>query len=190
MPTAPTLGLMALAALAFAVFPGPAVLYIVTRSADQGRRAGLVSVGAVACGSLVHVAFAAFGLSRLLMASALAFSAVRYAGAGYLVYLGIRRLRGRGRHRPQAPSPPPAPLRRVFLEGAAVSVLNPKTALFFVAVLPQFVDLGRGRVALQLLVLGAVLVGVTLASDSAYALTAARLGGWLRRRGARFGRLQ
>jgi len=123
--------------------PGPAVLYIVTRSIDQGKRAGLVSVVGVHVGTLAHIFAAAAGLSALLAASATAFSAVKYLGAAYLIYIGVRRLGDRSSIvAPEARKP--KELRRAFLDGVIVNVLNPKTGLFFLAFLPQFVTEARG----------------------------------------------
>ena len=179
MPDASTLALFSLAALALIVVPGPAVLYIVARSVDQGRRAGVVSALGIAVGGLVHVTAAVVGISALVVSSARAFEVVKYAGAAYLIVLGIRRLLTReevaadGRDR--------APLRQVFTQGVVVNVLNPKTALFFLAFLPQFVDPEAGSVALQTLLLGAIFVVLALLSDSLYGLAAGTLGGALRR---------
>src|ERR687887_2649460 len=131
------LGLFAIAAGALIVGPGPAVLYIVARSVHQGRRAGLVAALGVAAGGLVHVAGAVLGFSALLASSALAFSAVRWLGAAYLIFLGVKTLR-RGDEGEAAAAPPPAPPRRLFAQGFVVNVTNPKTALFFLAFLPQF----------------------------------------------------
>jgi threonine/homoserine/homoserine lactone efflux protein len=167
------------AALVLLLTPGPAVLYIVARSIDQGRRAGLVSMLGVHVGTLVHVAAAAAGVSALLAASAAAFSVVKYLGAAYLIYLGVRRLRDRPRGT-AAGAPRPAPLRRAFADGVVVNVLNPKTALFFVAFLPQFVDVSRGHVGAQILALGALFVLLGLVTDGGYAVTAGTAAGWLR----------
>ena len=188
MPALHTIALFAAAALALLLIPGPAVLYIVTRSVTQGRRAGFVSVLGIHAGTLVHVAAAAFGLSAILVRSSTAFHAVKYAGAAYLIFLGIRRLL----------TPVPAanggdvlevvPNRQLFVNGAVVNILNPKTALFFLAFLPQFVDPDRGSVTLQVVVLGALFVAIGLCSDSTYALLASRFGAWLRTsRGFRHG---
>jgi threonine/homoserine/homoserine lactone efflux protein len=181
MPTASTLGLFAAAALALLIVPGPSVLYIVTRSASQGRRAGLVSVLAIHTGSVVHVAAAATGLSAILLASATAFEAVKLAGGAYLIWIGLNRLLGRGGSEARR-SAPPVPMRRVFRDGVVVNVLNPKTALFFVAFLPQFVDPGRGPLTVQVLVLGLCFIALGLMSDSAYALVAGTIAPRLRRR--------
>jgi threonine/homoserine/homoserine lactone efflux protein len=179
MPEAHTLLLFAPVALGLLIVPGPAVLYIVTRSIDQGRTAGIVSVAGIHVGSLVHVAAAAFGLSAILASSALAFGVVKYAGAVYLIVLGIQKLRSR-EDGEALNGGPPRSLRRIFVQGAVVNVLNPKTALFFLALLPQFVDVGRGAVWLQMLVLGMTFIALGLCSDTTYALVAARAGRWLR----------
>jgi threonine/homoserine/homoserine lactone efflux protein len=169
-----------LASLALAVVPGPAVLYIVAQSIDQGRIAGLVSALGIGTGALIHVVAATAGLSSLLASSATAFTIVKYAGAAYLIVLGIRRLLTREVLEDEIVrvSRPP---RKLFLDGVIVNVLNPKTALFFLAFLPQFVDPGRGTVALQIVLLGLIFVVVALCSDSLWALAAGTLGGWLRR---------
>jgi threonine/homoserine/homoserine lactone efflux protein len=181
LPDGPALGIFLLAALVLLVTPGPAVLYIVARSLDQGHRAGLVSVLGVHAGTLVHVGAAAAGVSALLAASATAFGVVRYLGAGYLIYLGVRRLL----HRTPglaAGLRPERRLGRALLDGFVVNVLNPKTALFFLAFLPQFVDPGRGTVGTQVAALGVLFVLLGLCTDGAYALTAGTAGAWLRAR--------
>jgi threonine/homoserine/homoserine lactone efflux protein len=184
MPSASTLALFAVAAVTLLVIPGPAVLYIVTRSVDQGRAAGLASVCGVHVGTLVHVAAAALGLSALLMSSATAYHAVRWLGAAYLIWLGIRRLLAADEDaRPEADRRPRRlGLGRIFAQGVVVNVLNPKTALFFLAFLPQFVDVSRGSVPFQVVVFGVAFVLLGLVSDSAYALLASTGAGWLRRR--------
>jgi threonine/homoserine/homoserine lactone efflux protein len=179
MPEPSTLVLFALAALALLIVPGPAVVYIVTRSVDQGRAAGFASVLGVHIGTLVHIAAAALGLSALLASSALAFDAVKYLGAAYLIYLGIRKLLERDAA-PAAGRAPRQPLPQIIADGVVVNVLNPKTALFFFAFLPQFVDVSRGAVALQIVVLGATFIVLGLFSDGAYALLASRAGSVLR----------
>jgi threonine/homoserine/homoserine lactone efflux protein len=174
-----TLLVFTAAAALFAVFPGPAVMYIVTRSVAQGRRAGVMSALGIETGNLVHVAAAALGLSAVLASSALAFMALKYLGAAYLVYLGVRQLiQGGEAH--ASPEPKPAQLRSLFANGTVVAVLNPKTALFFVAFLPQFIDPVRGPAVAQIAVLGVLLVGITTLSDLVYALVSGMAGGWLR----------
>ncbi|MGI8789614.1 MAG: LysE family translocator [Actinomycetota bacterium] len=180
--------IVGLASLALAIVPGPAVLYIVTRSVSQGRAAGVVSVAGIHVGTCAHVIAAALGLSALLMRSVVAFSVVKYAGAAYLVYLGIRTLRrtdGEGERvvlREQS-------LRRVFNQGIVVNVLNPKTALFFFAFLPQFIEPGNGQEALQILLLCLIFIAVAFASDVMYALVSSGLSDRLRSN-ARFARHQ
>jgi threonine/homoserine/homoserine lactone efflux protein len=184
MPETSTLALFAVAAVTLLVIPGPAVLYIVTRSVDQGRAAGLASVCGIHVGTLVHVAAAALGLSALLVSSATAYDTVRWLGAAYLVWLGVRRLLARDEDAPAAAGTGvrrPG-LRRVFAQGVVVNVLNPKTALFFFAFLPQFVDTSRGSVPFQVVVFGVAFVLLGLLSDGAYALAASTGAGWLRRR--------
>jgi threonine/homoserine/homoserine lactone efflux protein len=184
MPSSSTLALFAVAAVTLLVIPGPAVLYIVTRSVDQGRAAGLASVCGVHVGTLVHVAAAALGLSALLVSSATAYHAVRWLGAAYLIWLGVRRLLAHDEDAPAAPGPGTRRhgLRRSFAQGVVVNVLNPKTALFFLAFLPQFVDVSRGSVPFQVVVFGVAFVLLGLVSDGAYALLASTGAGWLRRR--------
>jgi threonine/homoserine/homoserine lactone efflux protein len=181
MPDTATLAVFAVAAVTLLVIPGPAVLYIVSRSVDQGRAAGLASVCGIHVGTLLHVAAAALGLSALLVSSALAFDTVRYVGAAYLVWLGVQRLLARD----ELAGPARAGgdrLGRIFAQGVVVNVLNPKTALFFFAFLPQFVDASAGRVPLQVAVLGATFVGLGLVTDGLYALLASTGAGFLRRR--------
>jgi threonine/homoserine/homoserine lactone efflux protein len=180
VPDLSTLAVFAAAALALAVVPGPAVLYIVARSVDQGRFAGLVSALGIGMGSLVHVTAATIGLSSLLASSATAFTVVKYAGAAYLILLGIHRLLTR-EEVVEAATRPPRALRKIFRDGVIVNVLNPKTALFFLAFLPQFVDPDQGAATLQILVLGLIFTVIALSSDSLWALAAGTLGGWLRR---------
>jgi threonine/homoserine/homoserine lactone efflux protein len=188
MPDSQTLLLFITAALLLLLTPGPAVFYIVARSLDQGRLAGLVSTLGINTGTLFHIAAAAFGLSALLMSSALAFGIVKYLGAAYLVYLGIRTLLERAEETAQEVRQVKA-LRRVYYEAVLVNLLNPKTALFFFAFLPQFIDPGRGAVSTQVVFLGGVLVPLGILSDGAYALLAGTAGRWLRGN-PRFARLQ
>jgi threonine/homoserine/homoserine lactone efflux protein len=165
--------------------PGPAVLYIVGRSIGQGRNAGLVSALGIGVGTLVHTAAAAVGLSALLVSSALAFSVVKYLGAAYLVFLGVQRIRSReafavGSQNGGAERPEPASLSRVFAQGVLVNILNPKTALFFFAFLPQFIDPARGHVAMQILSLGVLFACMGTTSDSIWAFFSSSVAGWLR----------
>ena len=169
-----------LAALILLLTPGPAVLYIIARSMDQGRLAGFVSVLSIEVGNSFHVLAAALGLSAILMSSALAFTVVKYLGAAYLVYLGLRRLFTRDQTHEIA-SFQPQSLKRIFSQGVLVAILNPKTALFFLAFLPQFVNPSTGSVTVQLLTLGGMFVMMAIMTDGMYALLASTTGGWLKR---------
>jgi threonine/homoserine/homoserine lactone efflux protein len=179
MPDSSTIAVFAAATLALLIVPGPSVIYVVTRSMDGGRTAGIVSVLGIHTGSLIHVGAAALGLSALLMTSALAFNTVKYAGAAYLIFLGIRRLAS-SRPSEGRVEMGSASLLKVFGQGVLVNALNPKTALFFFAFLPQFVDPSNGVVALQVLLLGCLFIGLGLLSDGAYAMMAATFGSLLR----------
>ena len=172
------LGLFLAAVVVLLLTPGPAVFYIVTRSFHQGRRAGVVSAAGIAVGTLVHVAAAALGVSALLAASAAAFATLKYLGAAYLVYLGIRRLREPDSEAARRETPRDGP-SRIFQQGIVVNILNPKTALFVLAFLPQFVD-PRRPVAPQILALGLLFAAMGLVSDSAWALAAGSAARWLR----------
>jgi threonine/homoserine/homoserine lactone efflux protein len=179
-PDSTSMWLFGLAALALLLIPGPSVLYIVFQSAEQGRRVGLASVAGIHLGTLVHVAAASAGLSALIVASSLAFSVVKYVGAAYLVYLGVRKLLERDAETQVERQR--EPLRRALVRGMIVNALNPKTALFFLAFLPQFVAPDRGGVWSQALVLGFIFVALGLVTDSLYALAAGTIGSLLRRR--------
>jgi threonine/homoserine/homoserine lactone efflux protein len=179
IPDPGNLAVFVVAALALLVVPGPAVLYVVTRSIHQGRRAGLASVLGIHVGTVVHIAAATAGLSALILSSAVAFTVVKIAGAAYLVGLGLWTLFGRhtevevavrGERR----------LHRVFAQGIVVNVLNPKTALFFLAFLPQFVDPDAGTPAFQIAFLGLLFGALGLVTDSLWALAAGTAGGLLR----------
>jgi len=171
MPGFSSLLLFVSAAVVLLVIPGPAVLYVTIRSIGQGRSAGFVSALGIGVGTLVHAAAAAVGLSALLMSSAVAFSAVKYLGAAYLIYLGIQKLRREESLEPSQDAPR-TKLSRVFGQGIVVNILNPKTALFFFAFLPQFVDASRGNVGLQILVLGTLFAAMGITSDCLWALFA------------------
>jgi threonine/homoserine/homoserine lactone efflux protein len=180
----PALTVFMLASLVLAVTPGPAVLYLVTRTLRQGRRAGLASIGGVALGNLGNAAMASLGLAAVFAMSAAAFTIVKLTGAGYLLYLGIQELR-RARRGKGALAPSAQPSRsRAFRDGFLVALLNPKTALFFAAFLPQFID-PAGSPLRQSLALGAAFVAIAACTDSLYVLAASRLGPRLARLGAR-----
>jgi threonine/homoserine/homoserine lactone efflux protein len=171
------------ASIVLLLTPGPAVLYIIARSVDQGRVAGLVSVLSIEVGNFFHALAAAVGLSALLFSSTTAFSVVKYLGAAYLVYLGVRKLFSRSaKLQEQETQVELQSLRRIFSQGVTVAILNPKTALFFLAFLPQFVDRAKGQVGLQLLTLGCLFVAMAIVSDGMYALLASSAGQWLKSR--------
>lgn len=169
-----------IACLVLLIVPGPAVLYIAARSVDQGRVAGMVSVLGVHLGTVLHVLAAAVGISALLLASATAFTLVKFAGAAYLIWLGLKRIFGTSSD--EAGSLKREGLGRIFWEGAVVNVLNPKTALFFLAFLPQFIDPAKGMVALQISALGLSFIVLGIITDGAYALLAGTAAGWVKAR--------
>jgi threonine/homoserine/homoserine lactone efflux protein len=170
------------ASLVLALTPGPGVIYIVTRTLAQGRAAGVASVAGVACGNFGNALGASLGLAALLAASSTAFTLVRFAGAAYLVWLGLRAWRTPDDPARSAarPAPGPATLTSLFREGCVVALLNPKTAIFFAAFLPQFMQ-GRAPALPQALALGAAFVSIAACSDLAYALLASRMAPWLSR---------
>jgi threonine/homoserine/homoserine lactone efflux protein len=179
VPSLSTYAVFVVTCLALLAIPGPAVLYIVSRSIDQGRTAGLLSALGVTTGTLVHIAAAAIGLSSLVLASTVAFGVVRYAGAAYLVFLGVRRLVTRDADT-LVEERAPRSLRRLYTQGVIVNLLNPKTIVFIFAFLPQFVDVDAGHVGVQIVLLGLTLAGLGLMSDSLYAIVAGSIADRLR----------
>jgi threonine/homoserine/homoserine lactone efflux protein len=169
-----------LAAYLLIVIPGPAVLYVIARSIDQGRMAGMMSVLGIAVGAFVHTVAAAMGISAVLAASAFAFGIVKYLGAAYLVYLGISTLLKKPEKKETIVIEPLSHWH-IFRQGIVVNVLNPKAALFFLAFLPQFTNPARGAVSLQMVILGLIFILIALISDGLYALLAGHIGGWLKR---------
>ncbi len=182
-PPWPLLSAFLLSSLVLAVTPGPGVFYIVTRSLVQGRRSGLVSVAGVALGNLGNAMGASIGLAALFAISSVAFMLVKYAGALYLVYLGVQMLRAPQERIPAA-APAPASLARLFRDGFLVALLNPKTTLFFGAFLPQFLSAGTPPVG-QTMVLGSLFVIIAAITDSAYAVAAGALASIANARGVR-----
>ena len=179
MPSLSTYAVFVATCLALLAIPGPAVLYVVSRSVDQGRSAGLASVAGICTGTIVHVTLATVGLSSLVLASKLAFDAVRYVGAAYLVYLGVRRLLTR--HVDVGPEArAPRTVRDLYTQGLVVNLLNPKTIVFIFAFVPQFVDLEAGHVWFQVLVLGLTFAALGAMSDSLYAIVAGSIADRLR----------
>jgi threonine/homoserine/homoserine lactone efflux protein len=149
---------------------------------EQGRIAGLASVFGITTGTLVHVLASTLGLSALLASSTLAFAVVKYAGAGYLIYMGVRRILKRTDKSASTLELPRRSLGRLYRDGFIVNLLNPKTALFFLAFLPQFVDPSRGAVPFQIAFLGLLFTLMGLTSDGLYALVAGTAGVWVKRR--------
>jgi threonine/homoserine/homoserine lactone efflux protein len=184
MPTLSTLAWYVATATLVLIIPGPAVLYIVTQGVRHGRQAGVTAVLGIHAGTLVQVIAAVAGLSWVLASSALAFTVVKYAGAAYLIYLGVRKLLSKDED-PVIQAAPARSRARLFREGILVNTLNPKLALFFLAFLPQFVDPARGAMSVQIAVFGLVFVLLGLCTDGTYALLAGTVGPWLRR-SARF----
>jgi threonine/homoserine/homoserine lactone efflux protein len=180
IPGGANLWLFVSAALVLLVIPGPAVLYIFARSMERGRLAGLVSVLGIHAATLAHIAAAALGLSALLASSAVAFGIVKYAGAAYLIWLGLKKICS-DNTAGVAAKPRNDGYFRLFRDGFVVNLFNPKTALFFLAFLPQFVDVSRGHLAMQVAFLGLVFTGIGIVTDSCYALAAGTAGGWLKR---------
>ena len=183
MPDLSTLLLFMVAAGIVVAIPGPNHLYIITRSVSQGRSAGLSSAAGVETGTLVHIAAAALGVSSIIASSALAFSVIKYVGAAYLIYLGLRTLLRRPKPLDQQIGSRSAdPLPRVYREGILVNVLNPKVALFFLAFLPQFIDTSSGPAAPQIIILGLLMSLMGMASNIVYAFTGGALRNLLERR--------
>ncbi len=173
MPAADAMITFAIASLALLLIPGPAVIYILNRSVSDGREAGLAAVAGLELGNLIHVIAASAGLSAVLATSAAAFNVVKWLGAGYLVFVGVRTLLSR----PAALDGDPFVVsrRRSFVQGIVVNVLNPKVALFFLSYLPQFIDPDNGAAWTQALVLGSIFVLIGCLTDGTYALTASAL---------------
>lgn len=192
MPEFSTLALFAAACLALAVTPGPDMLLVASRSAAQGRAAGFMALAGILAGLYCHALAAALGLSGLFLAVPYAYDAVRYAGAAYLAYLAWQAFRG-GAASPDAPPQAADPARRktaagqAFRQGLVTNLLNPKVALFVLALFPQFVRPETGSVAGQILVLATVLNAIGFAVNGAVVLAASRVGAALMGRG-RFGR--
>lgn len=173
MPALHDVVTFAVASLALLVIPGPAVIYILNRSVADGREVGLAAVAGLELGNLVHVLAASVGLSAVLATSATAFNVVKWLGAGYLIFVGIRTLLVR----PTAIEGLSGSMsrRRSFLQGIVVNTLNPKVALFFVSYLPQFIDSDQGAAWSQALVLGVIFVAIGCITDASYALMASAL---------------
>ena len=170
--------LFLIASLALLLTPGPAVLYIVARSINQGRMAGIVSVLGVETANFFHASAAALGLSAILLSSALAFDIVKYLGAAYLIYLGIRKIVA-SENAAKAEVGKQERLSRIYSQGFVVNLFNPKTALFFFAFLPQFVNTSNGNITLQIFLLGIMFVVMGIITDSAYAIISSSIANQL-----------
>lgn len=174
------LALFTTAAAVLVFTPGPNTFYIIARSLQQGRLAGAFSSLGVQLGTFIHMVIAALGLSALIVSSELVFNIVKYAGAAYLFYLGLQTFRAK-KGLDMAATEDHKTLSHIFRQGVIVNLLNPKTALFFFAFMPQFINPHQEPVALQILVLGLILILLGTTSDMLYALTAGSLGTWLRK---------
>ena len=163
---------------ALIIAPGPDMLYVISRGITHGRRAGLLSATGVVCGILVHTTAAAFGLTLILQTSALAFLLVKYLGAAYLIYLGIKAWRDKSTVSLQTPAPV-ATSGALFWQGVLSNVLNPKIAIFFLAFLPQFVEKGSEKAAWQMVFLGLIFAGFGLCFLLAVGFFSGTIGKWL-----------
>ncbi|MGI9666683.1 MAG: LysE family translocator [Acidimicrobiia bacterium] len=181
MPETETILLVAIASLILVVVPGPAVIYILTRSVSQGPIAGLVSAVGVNLGSAVHVLFAVVGISVILAQSAALFAVVKWAGVAYLAWIGYKTLTASDVEFTEEATDQAA-LHRIFFQGMIVNILNPKVAMFFLAFLPQFIDPNSPNASFQSFVLGMTLVTIGLISDSIYALLGGGIGRFFRRK--------
>jgi threonine/homoserine/homoserine lactone efflux protein len=178
MPDLHSLFLFLAAGLALNFTPGPDMLYVAARGANEGRAAGIVSALGIGAGTLVHITLVALGLAALLAAVPIAYTIVRIGGAIYLIYLGVRALRSQALMTLQHVEP--APLWSVFRQGVITNVLNPKVALFFLAFLPQFVDPSRGNPVLQVVALGLLFDTTGTLVNLAVALGSSRAAARLR----------
>lgn len=179
MPDPTTLLAYALIVAGFTALPGPSVLLTVARAMSSGTRAGISTSLGIAAGDLVHTALAILGVSAILMASALAFSIMKYLGAAYLIYLGVRALLAPARA-PDLPGAAPIAPGAAFRQGFLCEALNPKSAMFFLAFLPQFVQPAAGQVTLQLAILGLLFIAIGTSVTVVYACAAGRVGAFLR----------
>jgi threonine/homoserine/homoserine lactone efflux protein len=182
MPSLQTLLLFTAAALAMNISPGPSNLYVMSRSLAQGTSAGLIAAGGLAAGSLFHVTVTSLGLAVILQYSPVAFLAMKLAGAGYLILLGLKMLLAKSAALSPDALLPKKPLARIFRESALVEILNPKTALFFLAFLPQFADPKAGPLAPQLLLLGFIVTLTAIPCDALVAVLSGKAADLLRRK--------
>ena len=179
MPTLTTLFLLFTATVLLCIIPGPDMLYIIARSTSQGRSAGILSCVGIATGGLIQTSAVALGLSGLFLTVQIAYEIIKYAGAAYLIYLGVRTILSREELLTGSPGENTS-FTKTFLQGAFTTLLNPKVAFFYLAFLPQFVDKAQAHIPLQLFILGLVFNITGLAVDTSIALLAGLLGVWLR----------
>ncbi len=168
------------AATILVIIPGPAVLYIMSKSIEHGRKAGIVSVLGISIGGLVHVIAAAIGISAIILASTLAFSILKYLGALYLIYLGIKKILKKTPTPEQQEIGTKQRLSKIFYEGVLVNALNPKTAIFFLAFLPQFISPANGGVTSQIIFLGLLFIVVALLGDLLYVILSSKIASWIK----------
>lgn len=182
MPTTGTLIAFVIVSAGIMIIPGPSNLFILAHGIGHGRRSALASLIGIETASAIRVALTAAGLSAVLASSATAFSVIRWAGAAYLAYLGIRALRSQHQHEPAQPSPQGLPAGHSARKGLIVGLANPKTTIFFIAFFPQFIHPSQGSQLGQMLVLGAIYWVIGTAWDIAFACASGTIGGWLHRR--------
>ena len=185
LPPWPQFGVFLGAVIILGVAPGPGIFYIMATSIAQGTRSGFIAALGIAAGTFVHVLLAAFGLTLVIASSLVVFQFVKYAGAAYLIVLGVYLLIRRRIRREAHPGQSPREARRVFMQAVMVNVLNPKVGIFFLAFFPQFVDPARGDPAVQFFLLGALLIGVIFVTDTLFALAAGTVAGYLKAQGSR-----
>lgn len=182
LPPWPQFGVFLGAVIILGVAPGPGIFYIMATSIAQGTRSGFMAVLGIAAGTFVHVLLAVFGLTVVIASSLVVFQFVKYAGAAYLIVLGVYLLIRQRVRREARPGQSPRETRRVFMQAVMVNVLNPKVGIFFLAFFPQFVDPARGDPAMQFLLLGVILIGVVLVTDTLFALAAGAVTQYLKGR--------
>jgi threonine/homoserine/homoserine lactone efflux protein len=182
MPSPDRLFAFALASFVLIVIPGPSVLFAISRALAYGRRVALTTVVGGAIGSFTAAAAVAVGIGAIVQTSAVVYTVIKFAGAAYLVYLGVQAIRHRGALRAALDARAvPVSGRRTLVQGFVVGVTNPKTVMFFAAILPQFVDPSAGHASLQMVVLGAVFAAIALAMDSVWGMAAGTVRSWFAR---------
>ncbi|NKI68315.1 LysE family transporter [Collimonas pratensis] len=180
----PEIWLFLIAAMTLTLAPGPDNIYVLTRGIAQGRKAGLVSALGFSSGLIFHTMLAVLGFAALIKASPLAYSLLRYAGAGYLIYIGVRTLRSHATVQLHGDAAPPMKLSRIYWQSVIANILNPKVTLFFIAFLPQFVNAGAGHIPAQMLLLAAIFILQALAIFSVVALFSGMVGAFFQRKKA------